>query len=358
MAVYKDEKRNTWYVSINVKDANTEKWKKQFKRGFRTKKEAKEWEATAPKIINVVVTVTEEQKKKTFREMASEWEISNQAKEEVKTKHREHFERRFADFVDTPIEDITRQDLQQWRTKLIGMDGAYRTKNQTISFVKSVFRYANEAYNIQNPTMALKSIKASDQDVMKEMEVWTPDEFSQFIEEVTHPLYRTFFEFLYWTGCRRGEAIGIQKCDVSDHWVTIRYSQRTAEQGLKPTKTKLVRSIRIDNKLWDHLQPLLNQEGSYLFGGNAPLSPTSISRYFNKGIKASGVKRIRIHDLRHSHATWLINNGVAITAVSKRLGHATIDQTLKTYTHLLKSADDQLMNLIEMEKEKRPAVLH
>jgi len=55
------------------------------------------------------------------------------------------------------------------------------------------------------------------------------------------------------------------------------------------------------------------------------------------------VKPIRIHDLRHSHATWLINNGVNIVAVSKRLGHADIEQTLKTYIHLLESSDQGMM---------------
>ena len=62
------------------------------------------------------------------------------------------------------------------------------------------------------------------------------------------------------------------------------------------------------------------------------------------------MKPICIHDLRHSHATWLINSGVNIVAVSKRLGHASINQTLKTYTHLLQKTNDEMMDTIESFK--------
>ena len=75
-------------------------------------------------------------------------------------------------------------------------------------------------------------------------------------------------------------------------------------------------------------------------------------------IKKSGVKRIRIHDLRHSHATILINSGVNIVAVSKMLGHSNINQTLKTYTHLLESTNDELVDrIIELKKEISTSVV-
>lgn len=94
----------------------------------------------------------------------------------------------------------------------------------------------------------------------------------------------------------------------------------------------------------------MDEKGNFIFGGEHSLSPTTIDNYFKKGIKVSGVKPIRLHDLRHSHATWLINNGVNIVAVSKRLGHASIEQTLKTYTHLLKSSEDELLAKINEYK--------
>ena len=60
----------------------------------------------------------------------------------------------------------------------------------------------------------------------------------------------------------------------------------------------------------------------------------------------SGLKPIRIHDLRHSHSSWLIGNGMNIVAVSKRLGHASVEQTLTTYTHLIPAADEAMMRFL------------
>ena len=91
---------------------------------------------------------------------------------------------------------------------------------------------------------------------------------------------------------------------------------------------------------------LMDEPGPYLFGGECPLAVTTIARYFSQAIEETGVRRIRLHDLRHSHATWLINNGANIVAVSKRLGHASIEQTLQTYTHLLQESDNDLVRKI------------
>jgi integrase len=82
-----------------------------------------------------------------------------------------------------------------------------------------------------------------------------------------------------------------------------------------------------------------------------PIAPVTIQGRFRKYIEKAGVKPIRIHDLRHSFATNLINSGANIVAVSKYLGHANINQTLKTYTHLLKSTDERLVQSVnEMMK--------
>ena len=94
-------------------------------------------------------------------------------------------------------------------------------------------------------------------------------------------------------------------------------------------------TIAIDAKLEADLMPLMDVPGPFLFGGDRSLPINSVQRYFTQAIKDSGVPPIRLQDLRHSHATLLINSGVNIVAVSRRLGHASIEQTLTTYTHLL-----------------------
>ena len=88
------------------------------------------------------------------------------------------------------------------------------------------------------------------------------------------------------------------------------------------------------------------KDNEYLFGYEHPLPITNLQRAFTKGIKASGVKKIRIHDLRHSFATNAIAAGVNIVALSKYLGHSTIQQTLETYVHALEKTDDELLKLM------------
>lgn len=343
-----DEKRKTYFVQIKVKDKDG-KWRSVKKRGFALKREAKAWEAAKTGETQTPVAGM------TFLDMATEWERAQQSSEGSKRQHSEHFSIRFSRLYDKQIKTISKADLMNWRSDLAEDERfSTTTKNVTISYVKSVFKYANDVYGLPDPSSVLKRLKKTNEEEMAgEMETWTPEEFSRFVIAVPLRIYQIYFDLLYWTGMRRGEAIALQISDVSsDGWVNIHASQRDAVNGLKPTKTKQCRKIRVDSILLGELNELKNgNSGPYLFGGDHPLSPTTIARVFNAGIKESGVKPIRLHDLRHSHATWLINNGVNIVAVSKRLGHSTIEQTLKTYTHLLSDTDDKMMEVISKKHE-------
>lgn len=343
MPVYKDEKRGTWFISFQRKDPITGQSKTTKKRGFKTKREA----VAAEKEM---LLADEKNTSATFAEIVTIWEDASQASPLVRQKHREHFEKRFPYYHD-PIESISKAILSRWRGDL-AMDDKYSTttKNLTISYVKGVFRFAHEIYDLPDTAVFLKRLKSTDEEAMQEFEVWTVQEFNQFIAKVEHSVYNAYFNFLYWTGCRRGEAIALQKREVKDHEAIIKYSQRTQSDGLKPTKKRNVRTVRLDDKLWEQIKPLLDTEGDYVFGGKTGLSPNAIDNVFQKAIAESGVKKIRLHDLRHSHATWLINNGVNIVAVSKRLGHKDISTTLNTYTHLLESTDNGMMEKINSEK--------
>ena len=85
----------------------------------------------------------------------------------------------------------------------------------------------------------------------------------------------------------------------------------------------------------------------YIAGGSKPLSRTNITRQKDNAVKRSGVKRITIHQFRHSHATNLINDGVNVVAVSRRLGHSDVSMTLKVYTHLFQKIDIELVENLE-----------
>lgn len=337
-----DEKKQVYYVQIKYRDPVTGRQRVRKKRSIQGKRNAQAVER------QMIAEMENGNSVVTFRAMWQLWEKHTEAREDTLRSHRQHFEKRFSEFLDKPIDKITKAQLVRWRADLSADDTISTvTKNMTIQYVCSVFRFAHDIYDLKNTALVLKPLKQTDEEVMTEMQVWTPEEYAAFAEEVENPLYRIFFDTLYWTGMRRGEAIALQKSDLADGWLNIHASQKSAKNGLKPTKTKQKRSIMVDRQLTEELLPLLDEPGPYLFGGEVPVSPTKIDTTFRKAIERSGVKRIRVHDLRHSHATWLINNGANIVAVSKRLGHASIEQTLKTYTHLLKNTDEKLMETID-----------
>lgn len=339
-----DKQRKTYFVQFNIKDPLTGKWRTTKKRGFKYKREAAEYEAKIKANNSKDSGITGSL---TFQEVANQWEDNLESSETSRRHHREAFEIRFSDFLDKPIKSITKPQLIAWRSELSKKDYGTKTKNTTMSYVRSVFKFANEVYSLPNVAICLKNFKKTDQEAMHEMQVWTIQEFNTFIEAVDNELYKIYFKTLFWTGARRGEIIALQCSDLIDCQIYIHGSQRNQSKGITPTKTKEKRMVSLDENLYQELLKLKKEyKHGYLFGGKTGLSVTTIDRYFKDAIKKSGVKPIRLHDLRHSHATILINNGVNIVAVSKRLGHASVEQTLKTYTHLLKDTDKEMMNKI------------
>lgn len=341
-----DKDRKTYFVQVVTKDPISNKRRYIKKRGFKLKRDAIEYESKLNIEKNNGLSSTTPT---TFREMVKLWEDNIESTDTARKRHKEHFEYRFSELMDKPIKSITKEMLIQWRTNLSKMDTATSTKNVTINYVRSVFKFAADIYGIQNTSVVLKRLKNTDTDIQKEMEVWTVEEFNQFLACVDNELYQIFFSTLFWTGARRGEVIALQCDDLieEDKTIYIHGSQKDRKNGIKTTKTGNKRYVRLDDNLYNQLLRLKRfYKTGYLFGGTSACTPTMIDRKFSKGIELSGVKRIRLHDLRHSHATILINAGVSIVAVSKRLGHASINQTLKTYTHLLKDTDDKMISYI------------
>jgi len=128
---------------------------------------------------------------------------------------------------------------------------------------------------------------------------------------------------------------------------------RRSISSLKAPKTDASkRKVKLDNYTLELLKPLKSHE-KWLFNDYKPMPLTTMNDCFKYGIEKAHLKKIRIHDLRHSHATYLICNGANIVAVSKRLGHTDISMTLQTYTHLLQNTENELIEMINKNVEKR-----
>ena len=347
MPVYKDV-NGTYRARFYADDKLAGERKQVQKRGFKTRREAVQWEAKA-KAENMTTTSSA-----TFWDIFQRQLDNNDTSLSTRSKKEAWISTYFAEFVDLPIDKISKADLVQWRNSLKESGLAVRTMNCGLQYVRSAFGFYNSVYGGQNPAVVLKSFKLTKAD-KTEMKIWTPEQFQQFAEAVENPMMRAFFTFLYWTGCRRGEAIAITADCFQGNKVHIFRSMKHFKNGFQPLKTdSSERTITVDSATMAILEPWIQQADPFVFGGVTSLAITTIDRAFREGIRLSGVDPIRIHDLRHSHASFLLNNGANIIAVSKRLGHATITQTLETYAHLMNDTEEKMMEIIENKSNLSP----
>ena len=339
MPVYKD--KNGYFVRIS-KSKNGKRYQK-IKRGFKKRSEAVAWEAEYRSQDITPVTQSFEDVMNAYLAFSEASDTSRYLKTTFVTRH---FPLR-----SEPINKITKEMLVDWRNAMKSSDLATRTANRGMGYIRSVFSYASEVYGIQNVGTVLKSFKLTKAD-KEEMQVWTPQEFAQFIECVPEGYYRAYFTFLFWTGARRSEALAVCKDDFVGNKVHIWRSIKHFKNGFLPLKNdSSERHISLDKKTYEYLKPYIDDGSPFVFGGIRSLPISNVQREFARAIEESGVKKIRIHDLRHSHASLLIANGVPIVAVSRRLGHANINITLATYTHLLQKSEDEMMSAIDELRE-------
>lgn len=346
MPVYKDKERNTYYVVINHRVNG--KNKPTFKRGFQTKREAVQYEKDA--ILEGKYAHTSG----TFLDMAYEQCAYEELTEKTKREKIRNIKRYFL-LCSKPIEKITKQDLAKWKNSFKEEKLATSSKNHIIGLVKSVFNYAEKIYELPNPTKALTPYKQTSDDV-NEMHIWIPEQFEQLAKCLPNHVYQAYFTLLFWTGMRKSEALALCKDDIDFENNTISINKNITPKPPRvftPLKTKASRrTISVDSVTMELLKPLCETADPYIFVNDSPLPVTTLDSVWRKAVKAAGLPYIRIHDLRHSHASWLIGNGVNIVAVSKRLGHSNLNQTLTVYTHLLESNSAEMINKIEKYRQK------
>lgn len=344
MAILKDKKRGTWMVKRYEKDAITGERRQVLKRGFNTKRDAVAWEAAQ--------THLDQSTSVTFTELDNLYiDYKNPRKESTRKQEKARVQK-YMPFANVAMTAISKQLLMEWYVEFIKRDDiATSTKNYCIGVVKAVSKFGSDFYGLQNNAVVLKKLK-KDKKKRKPFDVWTPEEFNQFIQCVSGH-YRNIFMFMYCTGLRRGEALALraEDFDLEKGTVHIYHQIKYMKDGFTPLKTdSSERTLKLPPHVLNAVKPLVNacsDEMPFVFGGDVSIPITNLQKHFTKGIKDSGVKKIRIHDLRHSFATNAINNGCNIVAVSHYLGHSTIQQTLETYTHLLEKTDDEMVQKMD-----------
>lgn len=344
MTVSKNEK-GLWDVQFYYKDYRGKNTKKH-KRNFKTKKEAVEW---ANKYID-------QQSHNLNMTFSSFWKLY---REDMKERLRENTVRTkdyimelkvLPYFGDKKMADITAADIRRWQNSLMkeGYSPTYlKTINNQLS---ALFNYAVRYYDLSsNPCQKAGSMGKGK---AEEMQFWTQEEFETFIEVLKDkPVSYYAFLTLYWTGVRLGEllALSLADFDAEKKTLSITKSYQRINGRDVITEPKTAKGKRIIS-LPDFLVAELEEYVSRLYGMMADdrlfmITKSYLEKEMRRGTELSGVKRIRLHDLRHSHASLLISKlGVQPKLVSERLGHEKIQTTLDTYSHLY---PDQSRNLAD-----------
>jgi len=169
---------------------------------------------------------------------------------------------------------------------------------------------------------------------------YTLEEFNIFISGFKDDIiYRVFFEFMFYVGTRPSEAMALRFSDLEGEYIKIdKTIHRHGKREFDTPKTRSsVRKLLLDKKMLKELLELKEMYGScddyFIFGGAKPLSPTSIDRHKLIACKNANIRPITQHQFRHSHATLLLQKGIMINEVSRRLGHSKVSTTLNIYTH-------------------------
>lgn len=349
MKAEKDKKTGKWLIQYRYTDWQGKR-RKSTKRGFATKREAEEW------LRNFLIT----QKADFDMKFEDFWKMYCA---DMETRLREHTMRTkkyivelkiLPYFGDKRVNDITAADIRQWQNELIKM-GYSPTYLKTINNqLSAIFNYAVRYYDLKsNPCVKAGSMGKSK---AEEMDFWTGEEFRKFIDSVMNKrLSYMAFMTLYWTGMRMGELLALNPKDVDLEKRTISITKSYQRLGKKdvitPPKTpKSKRVITIPEFLAadikDYMDSLYElQENDRLF----PITKYYLEHEMQRGIKESGVKRIRVHDLRHSHASMLIELGFSPLEIANRLGHEKVETTLNTYAHLYPNKQTKLAERLDSE---------
>ena len=356
MAVYKDEKTNTWMVYYRVTDWKGDR-KQSTKRGFPTKREALAWERE-------FLNKTQADLSMTFASFIETYtvDMKNRIKENtwqtkehiIRTKILPYFGKR-------KISDIQPRDIIAWQNEMIkGCDK--NGKKYSPVYLKTlhnqlsaIFNHAVKFYGLkENPAAKVGNMGKARS---REMLFWTQEEYQKFAFAVMDkPISYYAFEMLYWCGIRLGELLALTYGDFDFEKKTVRINKsyqciKGKDVVTTPKTKKSNRTIVMPDFLCDEMK--IYFKGLYKPRKNDRvflITKAYLHSEMRRGCKETGVKKIRIHDLRHSHVSLLIDMGFTPLAIADRVGHESIDITYR-YAHLFPSKQTEIAEKLNMERE-------
>jgi integrase len=226
-------------------------------------------------------------------------------------------------------------------------------------------------YIAKNPLKLVGNFRTTEFERPEEMLYYTPEEYKKYAaaaldiaqnspesKEFANFAYYVFFSIAFYTGMRKGEINSLKWENIDGVIIKVRTSvSQKVKGGYVEGDTKTVSSVR-DVIMPEPLRRIVAEhrarqqrdsrftEAYDVCGGTKCLPDSTIEHRNQQYASAAGVKHIRIHDFRHTHASLLINEGINIMEVSRRLGHRDIKETLETYSHLYPREEDKAVAVL------------
>lgn len=359
MAQKKDTVKGTWYFYGSY--VNYEGVRKQYKkRGFATKKEAKEAERLfrlqhnqekAPTTLDDVFNL--------FHANFSEMHLKESSLYTTEGYYRNHIQ---SSLGKLKLSSFSVPFMEQWKSELMRKkkdDGTLynaRTLSKIMGVVSTYFSYAVRlGYMEYNPCSSLSPIKRQSS---YNPTFWELDDYKKFITCVDDERWKCVFSFLYGTGVREGELFALQWKDIDLDKNVCSISKTLTSRTNKgswsitpPKNSRSIRNIDLQDTLVDslksHLESQKKKDGFsmnwYVFGSIKPLLGATMRKYLDYYIEKADVPRITPHGFRHSHASLLIRNGIDDQLIADRLGHSP-SELRRTYAHIYKESREELVD--------------
>lgn len=270
---------------------------------------------------------------------------------------------------DVRIDALSATILQKWKLSVEEKGLTLKTRQNIFSELRTMFNYAvRMEYLSKNPLFKVGNFKGSVA-IKKDINFYTPEEFRKFINAAKKAAlekqknqnslyewnYYVFFNIAFYTGLRKGEIHALKWSDIEGDYLHVRRSitQKLHDYDVEsaPKNKSSIRTLQMPlpliQVLHDHRKRQMKLEGfcddSRLLGDGRCVRDSTIQLRNDLYASLAGVKRIRIHDFRHSHASLLANMGINIQEVARRLGHAKVDMTWNTYSHLYPKEEEKAM---------------
>lgn len=332
MPSYYDKAQKTWYCKFYYTDWTGQR-RQKLKRGFTRQRDSKEWEREFLQKQQGTPDMTFQALYDLYIE-----DISHRLRASTVRNRKSRFTNRILPyFKDKPINQITPVDIRAWQNILLnsGYKETYlRGLHEQLSII---LNFAVKYYHLpQNPCRAAGPIGEKK---AHRVDFWTQQEFDKFIEQVQAPRCSVAFKVLYYTGLRIGELLALTRVDVDLEAATLTitktYDRVKKVDIISPPKTPNgIRTVTMPPFLVECLTDYINrlydiQPSDRIF----PFTQDTIKRAKKKACKASGVKIIRTHDIRHSHVSMLIDLGFSPMLIAERIGD-TVDMVNNIYGHL------------------------